>query len=217
MRRSANLWLPCLATILLLPATTTAESPWAAEPVVFSQEPGAATNRRVLDRASYRDLSDEDYQETWQALDDRGFRVTDLDAHVVAGVPYFDAVWIKEAQPTLSFSHRALTLGELDAKVLQYRAQGFRPTKVNAYRLGSQLRFAAVWVRDGRLDFKLERDLTDAQYTARSTVYLAEGYEPVDIASYPGSYRSGNPLRFAGIWLRGAAGTGTRARATPRG
>jgi hypothetical protein len=244
MRRSAKLWLPCLSTILLLPATA-AEGPWAEKPVVFSQELGAATsatnadvwahwrglgrhpsgisavekgaapvrysglwqkNPKVLGWASYRDMSEEDYQETWQVLYDRGFRVVDLDAHVVGGVPYYDAIWIKEAQPKLFFSHRALTLGELDAKILLYRAQGFRPIKVNAYRLGSnQLRFAAVWVRDGQLDFKVERDLTDAQYTARWTAYRAEGYAHLDIACYPGSSQNGNQLRFAGIWLRDAA------------
>jgi hypothetical protein len=158
-------------------------------------------NPRVVDWRSHRNLTDGEYEQKWQAYADAGFRVLDLDAHVVGNVPYFDAIWVKEQTPQLFYSHRRLTLGELDAKLVQYRQQGYRPTKINAYRVGSEVRYAAVWVKDGKLDFQAKRDLTDAQYHAFWTAFKNQGYHPVDIAAYV----KGGQQRFAGIWLRDAA------------
>lgn len=158
-------------------------------------------NPRIVDWHSHRKLTDAQYAELWDASVAAGFRVLDLDAHVVGNVPYFDVIFVKEQPKKNFYSHRSLTLADLDQKVAAYKPQGYRPIKLNAYTVGSQLRYAAVWVADGKLDFQLKRDLSSAQYASWWTTFKNQGYHPVDIAAYT----KGGQLRFAGIWLRDAS------------
>jgi hypothetical protein len=171
----------------------------AAAPVLYS---GLwQKNPRIVDWKSHRKMTDAEYAGLWAAYSDAGFRVLDLDAHVVNNTPLFDAIWVKEVPGKNFYSHRSLTLAELDQKVPQYKQQGYRPIKLNAYPVSSQVRYAAVWVKDGKLDFQLKRDLSSAQYAAWWTAFKNQGYHPVDIAAYT----KGGQLRYAGIWLRDAA------------
>ncbi len=148
---------------------------------------------------SKRGLTAAAYQSLWDQLIGQGFRVLDLDAHVVSGTPYYNAIWIKEQGGTKPFkSHRILTLAQLDAKMAEYAGQRFRPIRVNGYRVGSTTYYAAVWVQDGLTDFGYKRDLTSADYSSWWTFYKNAGYRPVDIAAYPTSAG----LRYAGLWVR---------------
>ena len=160
-----------------------------------------AKDPSILDWTSKRNLTDAEYQDVWDELVDAGFRVLDLDAHTVGNSPRFNAIFVRESPKKLFFSHRALTLAQLDAKVVEYKAQGYRPIRVNGYRLApttSAQRYTAVWVKDGPTDAILRRDLTSAQYSTAWTTYKEAGYRPVDIAAYP----TAAGLRYAGIWLR---------------
>ncbi len=155
----------------------------------------------IANWTSKRGMTAAEYQSTWNTLIGQGFRVLDLDAHVVSGVARYNAIWIQEVGGSKPFfSHRVLTLAQLDAKVNEYAALGFRPIKVNGYRVGSQTLYAAVWVDDNETDAALKRDLTSDQYAAWWTFYKNQGYRPVDIAAYATS----SGLRYAGIWVREA-------------
>lgn len=156
-------------------------------------------NPTIASWTSKRGMTAAVYQTTWDQLIGQGFRVLDLDAHVVSGQALYNAIWIKEQGGTKPFkSHRILTLAQLDAKMAEYGGQRFRPIRVNGYRVGSQTYYAAVWVQDGLTDFGYKRDLTSADYSAWWTFYKNAGYRPVDIAAYPTSAG----LRYAGLWVR---------------
>lgn len=155
----------------------------------------------IANWTSKRGLTATAYQTLWEQLIGQGYRVLDLDAHVVSGTPYYDAIWIREQGGSKGFkSHRILTLAQLDAKMAEYAGQRLRPIRVNGYRVGSQTYYAAVWVADGLTDFGYKRDLTSADYASWWTFYKNAGYRPVDIAAYPTSAG----LRYAGLWVREA-------------
>ena len=160
-----------------------------------------AKDPSILDWSSKRKLTDAEYQDAWDDLVGAGFRVLDLDAHTIGNSPRFNVIFVRESPAKPFFSHRALTLGQLDAKVVEYKAQGYRPIRINGYRVGSSTsaqRYTAVWVKDGPTDAILRRDLTSAQYAAAWATYKEADYRPVDIAAYP----TASGLRYAGIWLR---------------
>src|SRR6185295_10274330 len=153
----------------------------------------------IVSWTSKRGLTAAAYQTLWDQLIGQGYRVLDLDAHVVSGQALYDAIWIKEQGGSKAFkSHRILTLAQLDTKMAEYAGQRFRPIRVNGYRVGSQTLYAAVWVQDGLTDFGYKRDLTSADYSSWWTFYKNAGYRPVDIAAYP----TGAGLRYAGLWVR---------------
>ncbi|HXU47392.1 MAG TPA: serine hydrolase, partial [Thermoanaerobaculia bacterium] len=162
---------------------------WHKDPSIV-----AWTSRRGLTATAYQDL--------WDQLIAQHFRVLDLDAHVVGGQALYDVIFVKDATFKPFYSHRILTRAQLDAKVALYSSQGYRPIRINAYKVGSQVYYAAVWVQDGLTDAPLLRDLTSTQYGDWWTLYKNQGYHPVDIAVY---VKDGGQ-RYAGIWVRGEAG-----------
>lgn len=154
---------------------------------------------RVLDWTSRRDMTEATYVETWNTHDADGYRVIDLDAHVQNGEPRYHAIWVRETSPRAYKSHRRLTRAQLDAKIAEYRADGYRPTRINAWS-GDRgvLLYTAVWTRDGNTDFVYDPAMTPAEYAATWSALRDDGYVPIDI----GPYRQGPAERFTGIWLR---------------
>lgn len=155
-------------------------------------------NDRVLNWLSQRDMTEAQYLEHWTAMDNQGFRLIDLDAYSVNGSPRFSGVWVEESQPRQYRSHRSLSLPSLIGKIDQYKADGYRPIRVNGYYNGANLRFTGLWVKDGNTDFKIGAGLTSAQYGNLAFNLAGQGYVPVDIAPY---YENGQ-ARFMGIFLR---------------
>jgi hypothetical protein len=160
---------------------------------LWAKDPG------ILDWTSKRNLTDAQYEEAWEDLVGAGYRVVDLDAHASGNSPRFNAIFVRESPSKPFVSHRSLTLAQLDAKVVEYRALGYRPIKLNGYRVGSAQRYAGVWVKDALgSDAILRRDLTGDQYGSAWTTYKNAGYRPIDVAAYP----TASGLRYGGIWLR---------------
>ncbi len=153
---------------------------------------------RVVDWSSHRNLSDADYVALWNARQADGYRVLDLDAHSVSGTPRYHVIFVKDAAPKQWKSHRRLTLNDLNTKIADYRAQGFRPTRINGYATGSSTRYAAVFVKDGRTDFHAHASLSSASYGNLWAQYDAAGYAPYDISGY----RQNGLQRFAGVWVK---------------
>lgn len=154
-------------------------------------------NNRVVNWSSLRNMSEAEYLAEWQSRADAGWRLLDLDAHTDGTTPVFHAIWVEDRIAVPWRSHRALTRVELEATIESYRDDGFRPTRINAYRVPGGYRYAAVWIDDGRTDFIAHVDLSGGNYAQLWDVYRAHDYAPVDIAPY----RMGESTRYAGIWL----------------
>lgn len=152
----------------------------------------------IVSWTSRRGMTATAYQTLWNQLTALNYRVLDLDAHVVGATPFYNVIFVKDATFKPFFSHRILTLAQLDSKIASYDVLGYRPIRINGYRVGNQNYYAAVWVQDGLTDAPIKRDLTSAQYASWWTFYKDHGYHPVDIAAYV----KGSALLYAGIWVR---------------
>ena len=120
---------------------------WHKDPSIVSW-----TSRRGMTATAYQDL--------WNQLTAQNYRVLDLDAHVVGGQAFYDVIFVKDATFKPFFSHRILTLAQLDSKIASYDALGYRPIRINGYCVGNQNYYVAVWVQDGLSDALIKRDLT---------------------------------------------------------
>ena len=153
---------------------------------------------QVIDWASHRDQLEADYLNTWNQRVAEGFRLIDLDAHTVGVTTRYHSVWIKEQTPQSWRAHRRLSLAALTSTLADYDADGYRPLRINAYEFSGEIRYSAVWVRDGLHDFHAEGNLTSAQFSTLNSQYTADGYVPTDLAHFDVN----GAHRIAAIWTR---------------
>ncbi len=145
----------------------------------------------------HRDLAPSAFDALDADLRSEGHRVLDLDAHVSRGRVRLHAIWVRESSRPEGRAHHGLTRKELEAKIADYRDEGFRPTRINGYRAGDSTQYAAVWVADGIDDFQVVLDARADEYADAWSLYRGLGYAPIDAAAYPAP-----KLRWSGIWVR---------------
>ncbi|MCB9547048.1 MAG: serine hydrolase [Myxococcales bacterium] len=154
---------------------------------------------QVLDWASHRDLLEADYLDVASTRQSQGYRLIDLDAHTAFGVTRYHSVWVREQSPLGWWSHRRIDAATLTQKISDYAGLGYRPLRINAYEIGNDLRYAAVWVRDG-LPFHAHADLSVAQFNGLNAQYVADGYVLSDV----GPFQVAGIQRVAATWVRDA-------------
>lgn len=155
-------------------------------------------NDQVQDWASHRDQTEVQLLETWATRFGQGFRLIDLDAHTAQGTTRFHSVWVREQIPQQWRGHPRLDQATLTANIDAFAADGYRPLRINAYDFAGEIRYAAVWVKDGLDDFDAWANLTPAQFGTLNTQRTAEGYVPTDLAPF----QVGGTARVAAIWTR---------------
>lgn len=102
-------------------------------------------------------------------------------------------------------SFRDLTSAEFSSKFDEYRKAGYLMIDVDAYQVGSSMRYAMVWRKNtDRRGWAEYRDMTSAQYHQRWEEFRKKGYRPLDVESY----RVNGNQRYAGIWVQNKEGYG---------
>ncbi len=96
-------------------------------------------------------------------------------------------------------SLRDLTSAEFSTNFKKYTKAGYLMIDVDAYKSGSNLRYAMVWRKnkDNR-GWAEHRDMTSDQYHAKWQEYKTKGYRPLDVESY----RVNGTQKYAGIWVQ---------------
>ena len=133
-------------------------------------------------------------------------RLTDLTVGVVAGSPYFSALWAKNrsVQQTVDYW---LTERELRRKLAMPK---HRVLAISPYRIGNITYFAALFdVADG-LRSSAVIDLTASALDRRDAEWQRRGYVLSRVARHPG-----RPGRFTAVW-QSAEGLSACERETGR-
>jgi CubicO group peptidase (beta-lactamase class C family) len=155
--------------------------------------------------ASYRDMTSDQYASIWQSMKDDGYRPLDIDAYQRNGALNFAGIWVKSNDGLAWASFRNLTDADFSAKFTQYRDAGYMPTDVEAYQIGSEWRYAVIWVQNtSNYTWALHRNMTADQYATRWSQYRDAGMRPVDIDSF----QTSGGQRYLGIWLQNKNGRG---------
>jgi len=82
------------------------------------------------------------------------------------------------------------------------RGCGYRPVRLRPYAVGTDVRTAAVWSRDGR-EWRMVVGKTPDQMRASDAENRKQGYRPEDVAGYLAS--EGALERYAAVWARPAS------------
>lgn len=96
------------------------------------------------------------------------------------------------------YAYRDLTDSGFSSKFNELRSKGYRMTDVEAYQVGSSMRYAMLWEKNDNRSWAEHRNLTSSQYNAKWRQYRDQGYRPTDIEGYR---TDSNSTRFAGVWI----------------
>lgn len=128
-------------------------------------------------------LSSRAYEETFETLVARGFRLVFVNAHTNNGEDRFAAIWEQSEGPAWRAAHD-LTAEAYQLIFEELTSQGFQPLQVCGYGDAVQARFIALWeLRPGAM-FEARHGLKDAQYQLAFEEFRAKGLRPTCVSGY---------------------------------
>jgi CubicO group peptidase (beta-lactamase class C family) len=147
--------------------------------------------------AEYRDMTDQAFHDKWTELKDQGFRIFDQECYQRDNQARYAGAWIENKENLLWASHRNLTDQEFSSLFNDYSNRGLMMVDFDPCPLGSELRYAAIWVENvENLDWYEYRDMTSEEF-ANKFEELKGDYWIKDIESY----QWGGQQYYAGIWV----------------
>lgn len=159
--------------------------------------------------ASYRDLTSDQFADRFDAMVEKGYRVSDLEVDVVGGTYRVGAVFTRNTDGRAWRSLRDLTGNEFHAAWEQAREDGMRLIDQETYVVSGRRLFAGVWVANTEgLQWASYRGVTSEEFSERFARYRDAGYLPVDLEAYP----TGDGPRYGAIWVENSEGLSWRLR-----
>lgn len=135
------------------------------------------------------------YQQTFDDLKKKGYRLQQVCGYVVGGQPYFAGIWDKssggawEARHNLKESDYQSTFDGLDSK-------GYILKNVSGYNVGGTDYYAAVWEKKSSPHWWARNGIPDMNYQHAFDNMYYQGYYPI----YLNAFASGNSSRYNVIW-----------------
>lgn len=147
---------------------------------------------------SVRDQSSAAFAQTFATMKADGFLVLDLEVDASPGPYQVGAVFQRNVDNRDWRSLRDLTEAQFATEKAKATADGLRPVDVEVYQIGSQRRYAAVWVQNvEKLGSSMRHDLTGAAFGAWHDEQKAAGRLPLDVEQY----RTPAGMRYAAVWV----------------
>jgi CubicO group peptidase (beta-lactamase class C family) len=154
--------------------------------------------------AEHRNLTSSEFNDTWTALRDAGYRPIDQEGYQLAGNQFYAGVWIQNVENLGWVSYRDATSAEFGDLFDRYTAAGYMMIDIDAYQIGSNLYYAAIWVDNvENLAWVELRNLSSQEFADAFEQYRDE-YRMIDVESY----RYGGVQYYAGIWVENPSGRG---------
>lgn len=143
-------------------------------------------------------LTGAQYQSAFNEFNGKGFRLVSVSGYESGGQARYAAVWKKQAGPAWAARH-GLTGDQYQAAFNQFNQQGYRLEFVNAYAVGGQAYYAAIWSKRSGPAWAARHGLTAAQYQAAVDEFTGKGYSLTHVSAAT----VGNTPRFAAIFEKG--------------
>ncbi|MEO0332599.1 MAG: hypothetical protein AAF223_13120, partial [Bacteroidota bacterium] len=139
------------------------------------------------------------YNEKWNEMKSKGYRVLDQESHVLKGTRYYGALWIKNIENYRWSSNRNLTNERYNERYNELKSKGYMLIDVDAYRINGALRYSMVWVENkDRKDWLSFRNMTVSRYGQRYREMKGRGYRLMSTESY----QNGRSQLYAAIWVK---------------
>lgn len=166
----------CLATGLALCALSASAAEWAAR----------------------HGLTGAQYQQAFNDMNQKGFRLTSISGYDVGGGARYAALWSKAPGPVSAARH-GLDPAQYQAAFNTMSQQGYRLTFVNGYAVAGKPYYAGIWQKGAGPESAARHGLTAEQYQDAVDAMVKQGYglAHVSVLSLGGS------PRFAAIFEKG--------------
>lgn len=148
--------------------------------------------------AARHGLTGAQYQQAFDDLSGKGYRLTSISGYESGGGARYAAVWSKAPGPATAARH-GLDAQQYQAAFDTLSKQGYRLTFVNGYAVGGKPYYAGIWQKSAGPATAARHGLTAEQYQAAVDDMTKQGYgvSHVSVLSVGGS------PRFAAIFEKG--------------
>lgn len=175
------------------------EGPEARYNAVWVKKDGPAFQAR-------HGLTAQQYQETFDAMVQQGFRLTCVSGYAEAGQPRYAGIWEQREGPAWQARH-ALSRQQYQQAFDEMAAQGFVLRQVSGYRVGVDVQFAAIWEQEAGVAFAGRHGLTSSQHQAAFDELVGQGFAMTGVSGYSDT----GIARYASSW-RQTPGVAFQAR-----
>lgn len=149
---------------------------------------------------SFTQLSSECYQDLFNVATAKGWTPNLLDGYSVSGlasnIPRFNATF-RPATGAASAAYHDRTAAEMTDAIIDNVGAGRRVHTIDAYRSGSQVRYAALFFERPGPDQDVLFDRSQAQWEAEFAQMANAGYVPVNVAVVQNAL---GQLRYTSVW-----------------
>ncbi len=133
--------------------------------------------------ASYRNMSDAEYEAKLDDLKAKGYRPVDVEV-LGGGNRTYAAVWRKNADSRGWEVRTKLTDAEFSAKWEEMKNKGYRPIDQEAHTVSGKTYYGAIWMDNKEnLAWASFRRMSSAEFSKKFDEYK-EKYIPVDVDAY---------------------------------
>jgi hypothetical protein len=89
-------------------------------------------------------LTSAQYQQTFDDLTTRGYRLVHVSGYSVGGQAFYAGIWEQGSGPAWQARH-GMTAAEFQRMSEDLKGQGYRLTDISGYDVGGQDHYAAIW------------------------------------------------------------------------
>lgn len=157
-----------------------------------------ALQAQAAEWAARHGLSGAQYQQAFDELSRKGYRLTSISGYESGGGARYAAVWSKGAGPVTAARH-GLDPQQYQAAFDAMARQGYRLAFVNGYAVGGKPYYAGIWHKGAGPATAARHGLTAEQYQAAVDAMTRQGYG----VSHVSAFSLGGSPRFAAIFQKG--------------
>lgn len=147
-------------------------------------------------------LTPEQYQELFDELSGKGYRLRCLSGYEVNGNPRFACVWEQYEGPIWQAWH-GLTADEYQQRFTAQADKGFRIYQLCGYSVGGVPYYAGIWEESLGHELRARHGLNVGDYQASFDEMVEAGYRLVDVSGFA----AGRSVLYTTIWEDGSADT----------
>ena len=145
---------------------------------------------------AHHGLTAADYQARFDQYLAQGYRLVRVSGYEINGVDYYAAIW-EQNDGRAWVAHHGISPADFQARSDQYAGQGYRLVRSCGYKVGSNVRYAAIWEQgSGGAPWVSNHGMTSAQYQSRFTELVNQGYRLTHVSGCSINGRDG----YSGVW-----------------
>jgi hypothetical protein len=143
-------------------------------------------------------MTSQQYQQTFNDLTGKGFRLASISGYNFQGDDRYAAVFMKTPVPGMTawVARHGMSSQQYQQAFDGYVGQGYRLADVSGYQVGSDARYAALWVKAPGPAFVARHGLTSQQYQQAFNQYVSQGFRLTHVSGYGVN----NQAYYAAIW-----------------